>query len=158
MWPNAVLPHACPFGFMIRHLFIDPKVRGTVNPSPSQKTVSKKLVGTMADIPGSSSRPHGQALGDWSSGSVSRLQLCDLQWQGYLPAADLVHVRAGLTSADGEAFTKNFPNPNKDERVCFVSFLLRGLGFPINPFLRGLLEFYGIQLHHLTPNSILHIA
>lgn len=44
------------------------------------------------------------------------------------------------------------------EQVCFVPFLLRGLGFPIHPFLRGLLEFYGIQLHHLTPNSILHIA
>jgi hypothetical protein len=25
-------------------------------------------------------------------------------------------------------------------------------------FLRGLLSVYGVQLHHLTPNSILHIA
>ena len=33
-----------------------------------------------------------------------------------------------------------------------------GLGFPIHPFLRGLLEFYGIQLHNLTPGSILHIS
>ena len=53
---------------------------------------------------------------------------------------------------------ENFPNPNKEERVCFVPFLLRGLGFPIHPFLRGLLEFYGIQLHNLTPSSILHIS
>ena len=29
---------------------------------------------------------------------------------------------------------------------------------PLQPFLRGLLEFYGLQLHHLTPASILHIA
>ena len=36
--------------------------------------------------------------------------------------------------------------------------LLRGVGFPIHPFLRGLLEFYGLQLHHLTHASILHIA
>ena len=36
--------------------------------------------------------------------------------------------------------------------------LLRGLGFPIHPFLRGLLEFYGLQLHNFTPASILHIA
>ena len=36
--------------------------------------------------------------------------------------------------------------------------LNRGLGFPIHPFLRGLLEFYGLLLHHLTPASILHIA
>ena len=39
---------------------------------------------------------------------------------------------------------ENFPNPNKEERVCFVSFLLRGLGFLIHPFLTGLLEFYVI--------------
>ena len=42
--------------------------------------------------------------------------------------------------------------------MCFVSYLIRGLGFPIHPFLRGLLEFYGLQLHHLTPASILYIA
>ena len=39
-----------------------------------------------------------------------------------------------------------------------MSFLLRGLEFPIHPFLQGLLEFYGLQLHHFTPNSILHIV
>ena len=42
--------------------------------------------------------------------------------------------------------------------MCFVPFLLWGLGFPIHPFLWGLLEFYGIQLHNLTPGSILHIS
>ena len=34
----------------------------------------------------------------------------------------------------------------------------KGARFPIHPFLRGLLEFYGLQLHHLTPASVLHIA
>ena len=33
-----------------------------------------------------------------------------------------------------------------------------GLGFPIHPFLRGLLEFYGLRLHNFTPTSILHIT
>ena len=42
--------------------------------------------------------------------------------------------------------------------MCFVSYLLRGVGFPIHPFLHGLLEYYGFQLHNLTPASILHIA
>ena len=32
------------------------------------------------------------------------------------------------------------------------------VGFPIHPFLRGLLEFYGLQLHNFTPASVLHIA
>ena len=42
--------------------------------------------------------------------------------------------------------------------MCFISFLIRGVGFPIHPFLRGLLEYYGLQLHNFTPASILHIA
>ena len=33
-----------------------------------------------------------------------------------------------------------------------------GLAVPTSNFFRGLLHFWGIQLHHLTPNSILHIA
>src|SRR3990170_7424185 len=78
--------------------------------------------------------------------------------QGYLPLADLVPVRAGLASINNDVMAENFPNPNKEERVCFVPFLLRGLGFPIHPFLRSLLEFYGLKLHHLSPNSILHIT
>ncbi|KAK1647383.1 hypothetical protein QYE76_065188 [Lolium multiflorum] len=41
---------------------------------------------------------------------------------------------------------------------CFVDHLIRGLSAPIHPFLRGLLYVYGLQLHHLTPNSILHIS
>ena len=42
--------------------------------------------------------------------------------------------------------------------MCLVPYLIRGLGFPIHPFLHGLLEFYGLQLHNLTPASVLHIA
>ena len=63
-----------------------------------------------------------------------------------------------MTSFKGGAQTENFPNPSRGERVCFVPFLLRGVGFLIHPFLQGLLEYYGFQLHSLTPASILHIA
>ena len=112
----------------------------------------------MASAPGSSSRPHGPQEGDWESCSVSHLQLNRLQTQGYLPPADLVSVRAGLASMGDGALAENFPNPSQGERVCFISFLLRGVEFPIHPFLRGLLEYYGIRLHNLTPGSILHIS
>ena len=71
---------------------------------------------------------------------------------------DLVLVQAGMTSFKGGAQAENFPNPSRGERVCFVPFLLRGVGFPIHPFLQGLLEYYGLQLHSLTPTSTLHIA
>jgi hypothetical protein len=35
---------------------------------------------------------------------------------------------------------------------------LRGLSLPAHEFLRGLLFVYGVQLHQLTPNFVLHIA
>jgi len=40
----------------------------------------------------------------------------------------------------------------------FKSFVERGLGIPVCDFLWGLLFFWGIQLHHLTLTSILHIS
>lgn len=112
----------------------------------------------MASAPCSSLHPHGPQEGDWQSCSVSHLQLSRLQTQGYLPLTDLVSICAGLASIGSDVLAGNFPNPNKEERVCFVPFLLRGLGFPIQLFLMGLLEFYDIQLHNLTPGSILHIS
>jgi hypothetical protein len=40
----------------------------------------------------------------------------------------------------------------------FLAFLLRGFSLPAHEFLHGLLFVYGVQLHQLTPNSLLHIA
>jgi hypothetical protein len=40
----------------------------------------------------------------------------------------------------------------------FFAYLLRGLSLPAHEFLHGLLFVYVVQLHQLTPNSILHIA
>ena len=44
------------------------------------------------------------------------------------------------------------------ETVMFKSFVERGLGIPVCDFLRGLLFFWEIQFHLLTPTSILHIS
>jgi hypothetical protein len=40
----------------------------------------------------------------------------------------------------------------------FLAILFRGLSLPAHEFLHGLLFVYGVQLHQLTPNSLLHIA
>ena len=40
----------------------------------------------------------------------------------------------------------------------FLAFVIRGLSLLLHPFDRGILCFYGLQLHQLSPNSILHIA
>jgi hypothetical protein len=53
---------------------------------------------------------------------------------------------------------ERIPKPPSGFRVMFLAFLLCGLSFPAHEFLRGLLFVYAVQLHQLTPNSILHIA
>jgi hypothetical protein len=54
--------------------------------------------------------------------------------------------------------TKTIPQPQPGYRVMFLAFLFRGLSLPAHEFLHGLLFIYGMQLHQLTPNSIIHIA
>ena len=65
----------------------------------------------MASVPSSSSHS-GPEKGRWERCSVSHSQLAKLQTQGFLPPADLVPVRAGLTSFNGETQAENFPNPS----------------------------------------------
>lgn len=48
--------------------------------------------------------------------------------------------------------------PIDHQRVLLVPFIERGLSLPLHDFVRGLLFFYGLQLHHLSHNGILHIA
>jgi hypothetical protein len=47
---------------------------------------------------------------------------------------------------------------NVEEIVTFYHFAERGLALHSCSFFRGLLYFYGLELHHLNPNSICHIA
>jgi hypothetical protein len=53
---------------------------------------------------------------------------------------------------------KIIPWPPPGFWVIFLAFLLWGLSLPPHPFLRGLLFAYGVRLHDLNPNTILHIA
>ncbi|KAK1661626.1 hypothetical protein QYE76_049785 [Lolium multiflorum] len=53
---------------------------------------------------------------------------------------------------------ESYPTPPIEYRVSFVDHLIRGLSTPIHDFLCGLLFVYGIQLHQLTPNFILHVS
>src|SRR4051812_25644442 len=77
--------------------------------------------------------------------------------------SDLRKLRErGLIPQDREAVklpgNEVIPSPPSGYRVMFLAFVLRGFYFPVHDFLCGLLFFYGIQLHHLSPNSLLHIA
>ena len=42
--------------------------------------------------------------------------------------------------------------------VSFLTFHERGLGYPAHWFLRGLLNNWGLELQHLNPMGVLHIA
>jgi hypothetical protein len=50
------------------------------------------------------------------------------------------------------------PSPPAVYLVMFLTFLFCSLSLPTHELLRGLLFVYGVQLHQLTPNSLLHIA
>ena len=50
------------------------------------------------------------------------------------------------------------PTPEPHERVVFIPHFVRGLGFPLHPFVRGLMFYYGLDFHDLAPNSILNIS
>jgi hypothetical protein len=75
---------------------------------------------------------------------------------------DLEKAQAnGLISADDQVIfpsTEHIPKPPSGFWVMFFDFLLRGLSLPTHEFLRGLIFVYGVQLHQLTPNLILHIG
>jgi hypothetical protein len=42
--------------------------------------------------------------------------------------------------------------------VSFMAFYERGFGVPPHQFLHSLLRYYGLELHHVTPSGVLHIA
>ena len=50
------------------------------------------------------------------------------------------------------------PTPRRHERVVFLPHFLRGLGFLLHPFVRGLMFYYGLDFHDLAPNFILNIS
>ena len=50
------------------------------------------------------------------------------------------------------------PTPRPHERVVFLPHFLHGLGFPLHPFVRGIMFYYGLDFHDLAPNFILNIS
>ena len=50
------------------------------------------------------------------------------------------------------------PTPEPHERVVFLTHFVRGLGFPLHLFIRGLMFYYGLDFHDLAPNSLLNTS
>nr|XP_020180793.1 uncharacterized protein LOC109766440 [Aegilops tauschii subsp. strangulata] len=68
--------------------------------------------------------------GNWEASCVTEKDIKELRGAGYL-SADIVH---GLPAKD-----QVLPTPKPGERVVFIPHFLRGLGFPLHPFVRGLM-------------------
>ena len=81
--------------------------------------------------------------------SVTEGDITKLQEAGYL-AVDIAHR---LPDAG-----QIVPTPEPHKRVVFLSHFVRGLGFPLHPFVRGLMFYYGLDFHDLSPNFILNIS
>ncbi|KAK1645990.1 hypothetical protein QYE76_063795 [Lolium multiflorum] len=85
---------------------------------------------------------------EWERSKISNQDVNTLKRLGLMKKEDAIRFPS----------EESYPNPPMEYRVSFVDHLIRGLSAPIHDFLRGLLFVYGIQLHQLTPNSILHIS
>ena len=75
---------------------------------------------------------------EWVESISNEVALNQLVVLGVLPD----RVTAGWHLAHGESF----PTPRGDELVVFEDYFYRGFGVLIRPFLRGLIDYYGISL------------
>nr|ABA98106.2 retrotransposon protein, putative, unclassified [Oryza sativa Japonica Group] len=86
----------------------------------------------------------------WAPSDVTEENLKEMVAHDVLPTKEII----GWRPAFGEAF----PTPDTHEIVVFSHFFYGGFSLPTSRFFQGILNFYGISLHHLNPNSIVHIA
>ena len=70
---------------------------------------------------------------EWVPSLMGEAEINRMVEAGVLPD----HVTVGWRPANGEPY----PMPHTDEVVVFDDYFCHGLGFPIHPFLRDLLEF-----------------
>ena len=87
--------------------------------------------------------------GRWMPSSVTEEGVLKLREAKFL-TAEILHRLPAQRQA--------IPSPQPGESVVFMSHFLRGLGFLMDPFVRGLLFYYGLEFHDLAPESILHIS
>jgi hypothetical protein len=88
-----------------------------------------------------------QALG-WTSSTIMAIDLAKTKEEGFVAAS------AEITFPSTEVV----PQSQSGYRVMFLAFLLHKFSLSTHEFLCGLVFVYGVQLHQLTLNSILHIA
>ena len=89
------------------------------------------------------------AQGKWMASSVTEGNIKEIREAEYL-AKEIAHRLL--------AKKQIVPTPEPNERVVFIPHFLRGLGFPLHPFIRGLMFYYELDFHDLALNSFLNIS
>jgi hypothetical protein len=87
---------------------------------------------------------------EWRKSKCSEADLKTLVDEGLLQSQEIIQWR--VATRDKRLYG------NANEIVPFQHFVECGLALPTSNFFCGLLFHYGVQLHHLNLNSILHIA
>ena len=86
----------------------------------------------------------------WRKSKMSQAAVQELENMGLLQSHAVIQWREG----EGE----DYPVEGTLETVVFCDFVERGLALLVSEFFYALLQFWGIQLHHLTPQSILYLS
>jgi hypothetical protein len=136
-----------------------PKLAESLHPfsaAPERKRVKRLMTNRSEMAPERSNKKDGKGKesqppsGEWTYSKCSNNDLLNLISEGLLQGKDLINWCP--------SFHQSLPMENVDEIVSFYHFAERGLALPTRSFFRGLLYFYGLELDHLNPNSICHIA
>jgi hypothetical protein len=87
---------------------------------------------------------------DWTPSEVTQAHLQDLMSQGFMTTVELAtcHVPEDPVSTA----------PVREYVVACAVFYERGFSVPTHCFLHSLLQYYGLELHHLTSLGIVHIV
>jgi hypothetical protein len=86
----------------------------------------------------------------WPASEVTQEQLQNLVCQWYITTVELATYRVPEHPAS--------PTLAGGYIVACAEFYEREFGVPPHRFLRSLLQFYSLMLHHLTPLGILYMA
>ena len=87
---------------------------------------------------------------NWGCSVVHDQELKEMAKDGAIPPSSASAWRDGLDDP--------FPTQIQGERVLLASHIVRGFSLPHSDFLPEVLDHYGLQLHNITPNSVLYVA
>ena len=95
--------------------------------APKRSTAKVKASGAAGD---------GAEVQEWKSSECTDSHLLNLVESHLLQPRSMIHWRG----SEGESFSREEGNKS----IVFLPYVLRGLGFPVSDFFRGLLFHWGI--------------